>query len=223
MPDTVAQQVGQGRSGKQEKRERYPVICIKTNMEQLPRYACHHVHIRKNILSPNTPLTYVPHLRDLADNEEGVYRRWLENLETMDKTSGFKTLSRHEKVVKTIQKERATTLLEYLDFWLARLGIEHCTKAALIRHVATQSDAVTPQQKSSILNSYNDESSSPRSARIVRTFGEAFDRVFDSRELGDHAVPLRDVLLLDKSVDTIVDPKKNDERYSQPSQNSGRR
>ncbi|KAI1172487.1 hypothetical protein F4777DRAFT_561471 [Nemania sp. FL0916] len=201
-------QVGQGRSSKQEKRDRYPVVCIKTDQEPTPRYSFHHVEIKKNILSPNTMLTYVPHLRDLADNEEGVYRRWLENLETMDKTSGFATLSRHEKVVKTIQKERATTLLEYLDCWLAKLGIEHCTKAALIRHVATQSDAVTPQQKSSILNSYSDETSSPRSARTVRMFKDAFDRVFNNKELGEHAVPLRDVLLLDRSVDTVVDSKK---------------
>ncbi|KAI1202757.1 hypothetical protein F5X97DRAFT_285611 [Nemania serpens] len=201
-------QVGQGRSGKLEKRERYPVVCVKTNQEPTPRYSFHHVEIKKNILSPNTMLTYVPHLRDLADNEESVYRRWLENLESMDKTSGFATLSRHEKVVKTIQKERATTLLEYLDFWLARLGIEHCTKAALIRHVATQSDAVTPQQKSSILNSHSNDASSPRSAKTVRMFLDAFDRVFDDKDLGDHAVPLREVLLLDKSVDTIVDSKK---------------
>ncbi|KAI5920726.1 hypothetical protein F4810DRAFT_681768 [Camillea tinctor] len=211
-PDAMrikTKQVGQGRSGKQEKREHFRVICIKTNQEPTPRYSFHHVEIRKNILSPNTMLTYVPHLRDLADNEEGIYRRWLENLETMDKTSGFATLSRHEKVVKTIQKERATMLLEHLDTWLDILSIENCTKATLIRHMANQSDTVTPQQKSSILNSYNDESGSPRSAKAVRMFTEAFDRVFNnSPELREHAVPLRDVLLLEKSVDTIVDPKK---------------
>ncbi|CAJ2500088.1 Uu.00g029410.m01.CDS01 [Anthostomella pinea] len=201
-------QVGQGRSGKQEKREHFRVVCIKTNQEPTPPYSFHHVEIRKNILSPNTMLTYVPHLRDLVDKEEAVYRRWLENLEAMDKTSGFATLSRHEKVVKTIQKERATMLLEHLDTWLDRLGIENCTKSTLIRNMATQSDAVTPQQKSSILNSYNDESGSPRSAKAVRMFTEAFDRVFNSHALREHAVPLRDVLLLDRSVDTIVDPKK---------------
>ncbi|KAI0198347.1 hypothetical protein F4808DRAFT_436083 [Astrocystis sublimbata] len=202
-------QVGQGRGGKQEKRERFPVVCIKTNEEQLPRYACHHVHIRKNILSPNTPLTYVPHLRDLADNEEGVYRRWLENLEAMDKTSGFKTLSRHEKVDKTIQKERATTLLEYLEPWLIELGIsEQCTKAALLRHEANQSDSVTPQQKSSIFNSYSDEPNTPRTAKIVQRFSDAFNRVFNDRQSQGIPVRLEDVLLLDKSADTIVDPKK---------------
>lgn len=153
-------------------------------------------------------LTYVPHLRDLADNEEVKYRRWLENLETMDKTSGFATLSRHQKVVKTIQKERATVLLLYLDRWLNQLGIDNCTKSTLIRHMANHTDTVTPQQKSSILNSYNDDAGSPKSARSVRMFTEAFDRVFNHPSLADHAVPLREVLLLDGPVDTIVDSKK---------------
>ena len=139
-------------------------------------------------------LTYVPHLRDLADNEEGVYRRWLENLENMDKTSGFATLSRHQKVTKTIQKERATTLLLYLDSWLERLGIENCTKTTLIRYMASQSDNVTPQQKSSILSSYTDEPGSPRSAKVVSMFTDAFDRVFNAPTLRERAVPLRDVL-----------------------------
>ncbi|KAI0391312.1 hypothetical protein F5Y17DRAFT_441255 [Xylariaceae sp. FL0594] len=201
-------QNGHGKLGKQEKREKYPVTCIQTNQEPVPRYAFHHVEIKKNILSPNTMLTYVPHLRDLADNEEGLYRKWLESLEAMDKTSGFATLSRHEKVVKTVQKERATTLLEYLDIWLARLAMDRCTKATLIRHVTAQSDAVTPQQKSSILISYGDDAASPRPAKSVRMFREAFDRVFNDPDLGDYAVPLSDVLRLDKSVDTIVDSKK---------------
>ncbi|KAI1433852.1 hypothetical protein GGR50DRAFT_695702 [Xylaria sp. CBS 124048] len=200
-------QVGQGKTGKQEKRERYLVMCIKTNQEATPRYDFHHVEIKKNILSPNTMLTYVPHLRDLADNEENIYRRWLENLEAMDKTSGFATLSRHEKVVKTIQKERATVLLDYLDVWLARLGIENCTKAALIRYVASQGDSAAPQQKS-IMNSHNDNFGSPRTTKTLRIFVEAYDDVFNDDDWGDQAVPLRDVLMLDKSADSIVDSKK---------------
>ncbi|KAK7755175.1 hypothetical protein SLS62_002990 [Diatrype stigma] len=114
----------------------------------------------------------------------------------------------HQKVVKTIQKERATVLLLYLDRWLNQLAIDNCTKSTLIRHMANHTDTVTPQQKSSILNSYNDDAGSPRSARSVRMFTEAFDRVFNSPSLGDHAVPLREVLLLDGPVDTIVDSKK---------------
>src|ERR1700712_5485650 len=99
--------MGPGRTGKQEKREHYHVPGIKSNRDPVPNYSFHHVEISKNILSPNTMLSFVPHLRDLADEEEPKYRRWLENLESMDKTSGFATLSRQEKVHKTCQKEKA--------------------------------------------------------------------------------------------------------------------
>ncbi|KAK8008677.1 hypothetical protein PG991_011228 [Apiospora marii] len=201
-------QLGPGRIGKQEKREHFQVICLKTTVEPVPNYNFHHVEIQKNILSPNTMLSFVPHLRDLADEEEPQYRRWLENLESMDKTSGFATLSRPEKVHKTMQKEHGTILLLYLDHWLDKLGLENCTKSTLIRYMASQTDAVTPQQKSSLLNSYNDDIGSPRTARAVSMFTEAFDKVFDAAKLDKRAVTLRDVLLLDKSVDTIVDTKK---------------
>ncbi|KAK8072378.1 hypothetical protein PG996_005726 [Apiospora saccharicola] len=201
-------QLGPGRIGKQEKREHFQVICLKTAVGPVPNYNFHHVEIQKNILSPNTMLSFVPHLRDLADEEEPQYRRWLENLESMDKTSGFATLSRPEKVHKTMQKEHGTILLLYLDHWLDKLGLENCTKSTLIRYMASQTDAVTPQQKSSLLNSYNDDIGSPRTARAVSMFTEAFDKVFDAAKLDKRAVTLRDVLLLDKSVDTIVDTKK---------------
>lgn len=184
------------------------MTCIKSTVGPVPNYNFHHVEIQKNILSPNTMLSFVPHLRDLADEEEPQYRRWLENLESMDKTSGFATLSRPEKVHKTMQKEHGTILLLYLDHWLDRLGLENCTKSTLIRYMASQTDAVTPQQKSSLLNSYNDDIGSPRTSRAVSMFTEAFDKVFDAAKLDKRAVSLRDVLLLDKSVDTIVDTKK---------------
>lgn len=217
--EKIAQQGGKGamkikvkhnqsRSGKQEKRESYQAVCIKTDREHAPKYSFHHVEISKNILSPNTMLSFVPHLRDLADEEEPKYRQWLKNLENMDSQSGFATLSRQEKVFKTMQKEFATVLMLYLDTWLDELAIENCTKSTLIRYMASQTDAVTPQQKSSILNSYSDDSGSPRSAKAVRMFTNAFDEVFTDIKYGQSAVTLRDVLFLDKSVDTIVDPKK---------------
>ncbi|KAH6657786.1 hypothetical protein BKA67DRAFT_656028 [Truncatella angustata] len=201
--------MGPGRTGKQAIRDYYEVKGIKTDKEPVPKYDFHHIEIRKNILSPNTILNFVPHLRDLADEEESKYRRWLENLENMDKTSGFATLSRKEKVHKTCQKERALTLLLYLDSWLKKLSIQNCSKTTLIRYMASQTDAVTPQQMSSILSSYNNDNDSPWSAKTVKIFTEAFDRVFDNSDIWkEGAVTLRDVLLLDKSIDTIVDSKK---------------
>ena len=120
---TTVQQLGPGKTGKQEKRENYLPICLKTNKDPVPQYSFHHVEIQKNILSPNTMLSFVPHLRDLADEDEPKYSKWLRGLEDMDKTSGFATLSRQDKVTKTAQKERATSLLLYLDSWLERLSL----------------------------------------------------------------------------------------------------
>ncbi len=40
-------------------------VCTITNKERVPSYRFHHVGIKKNVLTPNTMLTFVPHLRDL--------------------------------------------------------------------------------------------------------------------------------------------------------------
>ncbi|KAI4600968.1 hypothetical protein KJ359_013133 [Pestalotiopsis sp. 9143b] len=74
--------------------------------------------------------------------------------------------------------------------------------------MASQTDAVTPQQKSSILQSYGDGSDS-RLSKVAASFTEAFDRVFSDEEREEEAVTLRDVLLLDESVDSVIDLKKN--------------
>lgn len=203
------QQIGPGRTGKQEKREHYKITSIKTDKEAVPNYDFHYVEISKNILSPNTMLGFVPHLRDLADHEESKYRLWLKELESMDKISGFQTSSRQDKVRKTCQKERATTLLLHLPSWLKKLSIDGCTKEKLIQHMASQTDAVTPQQKSSILQSYG-EGSDSHVSKTVSLFTEAFDKVFDDDDAWEEgAVTLRDVLLLDESVDSVADSKKN--------------
>ncbi|KAF3021507.1 hypothetical protein E8E14_011539 [Neopestalotiopsis sp. 37M] len=202
-------QIGPGRTGKQEKREHYKITSIKTDKEAVPNYDFHYVEISKNILSPNTMLGFVPHLRDLADHEESKYRLWLKELESMDKISGFQTSSRQDKVRKTCQKERATTLLLHLPSWLKKLSIDGCTKEKLIQHMASQTDAVTPQQKSSILQSYG-EGSDSHVSKTVSLFTEAFDKVFDDDDAWEEgAVTLRDVLLLDESVDSVADSKKN--------------
>lgn len=202
------QQVSPGRGSKQEKREHYQVQSITTDKEAVMKYDFHHVHISKNILSPNTMVGFVPHLRDLQDHEEPKYRHWLKELESMDKISGFSTLSREDKVRQTLQKERASALLPHLDTWLKKLSIDGCSKSALVQHMASQTDAVTPQQKSSILQSYGDGSDS-RLSKVAASFTEAFDRVFNDEEREEEAVSLRDVLLLDESVDSVIDPKKN--------------
>ncbi|KAH6653378.1 hypothetical protein BKA67DRAFT_518723 [Truncatella angustata] len=190
-------------------RDYYQVIGIMTDKEPVPKYDFHHIEIRKNILSRNTILNFVPHLRDLADEEELKYRRWLENLENMDKTSGLATLTSKEKVNQTCRKERALTLLLYLDSWLDKLSIPNCSKATLSRFMASRTDAISSQQVSTIFGSCNSDTDSPGSVKTVKIFTEAFDRVFDNGDVwNEGAVTLHDVLLLDKSIDSIVDSKK---------------
>ncbi|KAH8193906.1 hypothetical protein TruAng_011927 [Truncatella angustata] len=201
--------MGPGRTGKQAIRDYYQVIGIMTDKEPVPKYDFHHIEIRKNILSPNTILNFVPHLRDLADEEELKYRRWLENLENMDKTSGLATLTSKEKVNQTCRKERALTLLLYLDSWLDKLSIPNCSKATLSRFMASRTDAISSQQVSTIFGSCNSDTDSPGSVKTVKIFTEAFDRVFDNGDVwNEGAVTLHDVLLLDKSIDSIVDSRK---------------
>jgi hypothetical protein len=69
------------------------------------------------------------------------------------------------------------------------LNLEHCSKWALIRHMASQAeddDAMIPQQKSSL-----------------QVFTGAFNEVFKEEE-----ITLRDVLKVDKPVSTVVSSEK---------------
>lgn len=171
----------------------------------MPKYRFHHVEITKNILTPNTMLKFVPHLRDLDTKEEKRYFVWLKELESMDKKSGFKTLTPVDKMLKSRHDEYAATLYTFLERWIERLGIDGCSKSNLIRHMASQSegdDAITPRQKNNLLDSYSEDNGSPQTRATARLFTLAFDRVFGGR------VTLRDILMRDESVETIVDNKR---------------
>jgi hypothetical protein len=169
------------------------------------------VEIKKNILTPNTMLTFVPHLRDLESSEESKYNVWLQELEDIDRKSGFKPMSREEKVRVTVRSEFASTVSLYLENWLDRLRLPGCDKSTLIRYMANRApdDAITPRQKSDILNAHRPaESSTPPDAnKAVEMFMEAFHCVFYQNESSTKQIALRDVLLLDESVDSIMDTK----------------
>lgn len=200
-----------GKSKNSGKRAFFRVVCIKTDKAAVPRYRFHHVEIRKNILAPNTMLNFVPHLRDVDPNsaEERKYSNWLVELEKLDSQSGFKTQDRIQKFAGREREEYAARISMYLEPWLKKLGLEGCTKASLIRYMVTQTeakDAITPQQKSSILNTVNQEASPEASVGAARLFTEAFNRVFDNPTKMPR-VSLRDVLMLDKSVETSLETK----------------
>jgi hypothetical protein len=168
------------------------------------------VEIKKNILTPNTMLTFVPHLRDLESSEEMKYNLWLKELEDIDLQSGFKPMSREEKVLLTVHSERAATLSLYLESWLEELAIPGCNKSTLIRYMAQQEpdNAITPQQKTNLLNSHRDEDDvAPGADEAARIFTDAFRHVFKDCQSVLKRLELRNVLFLDESVDNIMDSK----------------
>ncbi|KAF9775967.1 hypothetical protein IL306_005899 [Fusarium sp. DS 682] len=197
---------------KNNKREdHYSIVRIQTDEERVPRYRFHHVEIKKNILTPNTMLTFVPHLRDLETSEEYKYNVWLQELEDIDRKSGFKPMSREEKVRIAVRSEFASTVLLYLETWLDKLSLPGCNRSTLIRYMASREpdDAITPRQKSDILNSHRPAESTtpPEANRAADMFTEAFHRVFHQGQPPTKQIELRDVLLLDESVDSIMDTK----------------
>ncbi|KAG6313965.1 hypothetical protein E4U22_000423 [Claviceps purpurea] len=204
----------QASRGKRDPRDQrvahYMPVCTKTNVDRVPPYKFHHVEIKKNILTPNTMLTFVPHLRDLDRSEETKYNLWLKGLEEIDLKSGFKPMSREEKLELTIQGERAATVSLYLDTWLEKMAMPGCTKAALIRYMAAREsdDAITPRQKSDILHSQGVQNiTEPEADKAAEMFTEAFRRVFQDDLPDAQQVDLGKVLMLDESVDNIMDSK----------------
>ncbi|RFU74266.1 set domain [Trichoderma arundinaceum] len=185
-------------------------IKFKTDKDAVPSYRFHHVEIKKNVLMPNTMLTFVPHLRDLEGSEEAKYNLWLKELEDIDLKSGFKPMNRDEKHDAIIQAERAATLSLYLDMWLKKLNIPFCNKSTLIRYMASHEsdDAMTPQQKTDIINSHSDGNTmSSEAHRAAEMFTAAFQLAFKENQLDQKQIELRKVLRLDESVDSVMDNK----------------
>ena len=188
------------------------MLPIKTDKKAVPKYRFHHVEISKNVLAPNTMLNFVPHLQDVdsGSKEEAKYLKWLSELDNLDTQSGFKTMDRVEKAGRAKRDELAARLSLYLDEWISRLAIDGCTRSTLIRYMADEAEkdeAITPQQKSSILDTYSENGSvsSPQAARGAKIFTEAFNLAFGDEATAAIPVQLRDVLFFDKSVQTIVD------------------
>ncbi|ESU06148.1 hypothetical protein FGSG_00899 [Fusarium graminearum PH-1] len=132
-------------------------------------------------------------------------------LEDIDRKSGFKPMSREEKVRITVRSEFASTVLLYLESWLDKLSLPGCDKSTLIRYMASREpdNAITPRQKSDILNSHRPAGSTtpPGANRAADIFTEAFHRVFHQGQPLNKQIELRDVLLLDESVDSIMETK----------------
>lgn len=195
------------RANSGRKKMAYEVVCIKSDKPRVPEYKFHHVEISRNILTPNTMLKFIPHLRDMKDNEEERYTRWIKELEAMDAQSGFNvtSLNRGDKMRKRLKEEIAAEISLYIDRWTAKLGLDNCSKSTLVRYMATQpehNDKMTPQQKNSIIHRL-DEVSSPRATKTAKMFTEAFNHLWKHTEL-----TLKDVLAHDETVEAVVENKK---------------
>ncbi len=191
--------------------ERHAVIFIKTNIERVPEYRLHHIEIKKNILSPNTMMTFVPHLRDLSSSEEAKYDRWLDELHDIDVKSGFRPMDPQESAVLTKQAERAATISLYLDSWLERLKIPHCDKAALIAYWASQQREVGVVQGGPDALLWPGNSSGggngPEARLGAAMFVEAWE-FFQKQLPPQRQVGLWKVLLLGESVDANPDAEQ---------------
>ena len=195
---------------KDNREEHHAITAIETGAGRVPGYRYHHVEIRKNILTPNTPNLFTPHLRDLDPGQETKYHEWLRDIESKDGQTGFKPMHREEKYAKTLQIERTRTIALFVDSWLDTLGILGCTKSDLISYMARQdpTDTMTPKQRTDILNSQGkDHGPSSRVNDMAVLFTDAFSQVFENSVPESKKISLRDVLLLDESVDSIMDTK----------------
>ncbi|KAK3489508.1 uncharacterized protein B0T23DRAFT_455517 [Neurospora hispaniola] len=191
-----------------------PVVKIKTDKEVVPKYRFHHTEIKKNILVPNTMLTFVPHLRDVDPDsvDERDYINWLNELEKLDTQSGFKTENRQQKNHKRVRDEFTATLSMYIEPWLKQLGLDVvCGRPTLIRYMLSQEENkahITQQQKDVLLNTYKDDAIlSPKAVEAARIFTLAFNNVFGNNTDPERSITLRDVLLLEKR-ETVVDEKR---------------
>ncbi|EFW99026.1 set domain containing protein [Grosmannia clavigera kw1407] len=183
-------------------------ISLKTPNTKVPKYRFHHVEIAKNILSPNTPLKFIPHFRDLEDGSEDKkkFDQWIEELESMEVKSGFDTSKRFDKWASTRTSEYAKVVSIYLERWISSLGIDNCSKTTLIRYMASElqnESSFTPKQKNSLLSSCGESAGTPRATMVASMFTDAFNRVFEKKH-----VSLYDVLRQDEAFENMIDPRK---------------
>ncbi|KAJ2983895.1 hypothetical protein NQ176_g359 [Zarea fungicola] len=157
-------------------------------------------------------LTFVPHLRDLEGSEETKYNLWLKELEDIDLKSGFKPMNQEEKIILTIQTERAATVSLYLDTWLEALNIPNCTKSTLMAYMANQEsdDVITPQKRTDIIRSNREADGNLTdvdSTEAAALFTDAFNLAFKDNLPLASKIELRRILALDESVSGVLDPK----------------
>ena len=121
-------------------------------------------------------LTFAPHLRDLESSEETRYDKWLNELEDMDRRSGFKPMNLETKKQLVLQGEWEATLALYLGSWLERMAIPGCGKSQLISYATVRA--------------------APEAEKAVKMFTDAFEHVFKYGQPPARQAELRRVVKL---------------------------
>ncbi|KAK0384086.1 hypothetical protein NLU13_8175 [Sarocladium strictum] len=191
------------RHKKDSPQESHVPIPIKSSKERVPRYKFHHIEIEKNIITPRSMHTFVPHLRDVDEAKEMEYEAWVQELEDTDKKLGFTTLSPEQKRILTMQSERAALLSLYLEDWLERLAIPGCSMTSLLRLAGPEdSDDEDGNENTTPMEGVSTEDGTA----ATELFIEAFRKVFTNGPL-ERRVELAQVLRYCKSSDNVMEPK----------------
>ncbi|KAB5549785.1 hypothetical protein GE09DRAFT_184668 [Coniochaeta sp. 2T2.1] len=199
----------------------FPQTVLNNVKPAVPKYRFHHVEISKNIITPNTQLRFIPFLRDLDVTEEAKYYTWIDQLKEQDQSAGMEPLALDSDLKKQAMagKEFAATLHAYLEYWIKKLGLESLNRSALIHYMASETPdddtAITPQQKSTLLDSEAVSTGTADSHAAAKAFTEAFNRTFGKQATLRHVLMLDDVvehlLTSKKGKDTNVPPNLRDE------------
>lgn len=141
---------------------------------------------------------FVPHLRDVDESQEKQYEAWVQELEDTDKKMGFQTMSREQKVIMTMQAEKAALMSLYLEYWVESLAIPGCTMTSLTRLAGPEEidDSQGPP------SSYGEPEVTDTVKRGTAIFKEGFNKVFFDGSL-QNRIDLRHVLRYWRSAESI--------------------
>ncbi|KAH8179384.1 SET domain-containing protein [Sarocladium implicatum] len=177
-------------------------IPIKSSKDRAPRYQFHHIEIDKNIITPRAMRDFVPHLRDVDESQEKQYEAWVQELEDTDKKLGFQTMSREQKVIMTMQAEKAALVSLYLEYWVDELAIPGCNMTSLFQLAGPEEidDSQGPP------SSYGEPEVRKTAKRATTMLKDGFNKVFSDGPL-QNRIELRQVLRYCRFGENSLDSK----------------
>ncbi|KAH6951013.1 hypothetical protein BKA56DRAFT_606300 [Ilyonectria sp. MPI-CAGE-AT-0026] len=180
------------------------VVCIQTDEQRVPRYQCHHVEIKRNILAPNTIPTSIPQWRNPKGPEESESN--FQKLEDLERKCGFWLMSRDDKASHTFRSEYAATVSLYLEGWLKKLSIPGCNTSSLVRYMAHHGPNTTNLHYDPDISRshHTSEPALSEANKAIKMFVEAFHLVFRKAQPPPKQIELRDALLPFESVDSTA-------------------